>query len=58
MPWYIGPFKITKEREEELKAKFQISFPIHPNLEVKIHFKGGRFVTSQNFKIWNVTKIH
>ena len=25
-----------------------------PNLEDEIHFKGGRFVTSQNFKFWNV----
>ena len=25
-----------------------------PNLEDEIHFKGGRFVTSQNSKIWNV----
>ena len=25
-----------------------------PNLEDEIHFKGGRFVTSQNSKFWNV----
>ena len=25
-----------------------------PNLEGEIHFKGGRFVTSQNSKFWNV----
>ena len=24
-----------------------------PNLEDEIHFKGGRFVTSQNSKFWN-----
>ena len=24
------------------------------NLEDEIHFKGGRFVTSQNSKFWNV----
>ena len=27
------------------------------NLEDEIHFKGGRFVTSQIFKIWNVNSI-
>ena len=27
------------------------------NLEDEIHFKGGRFVTSQNSKFWNVTQI-
>ena len=25
-----------------------------PNLKGEIHFKGGRFVTSQNSKFWNV----
>ena len=25
-----------------------------PNLEDEIHFKGDRFVTSQNSKFWNV----
>ena len=25
-----------------------------PNLEDEIHFKGGRFVTSQNSKFWDV----
>jgi hypothetical protein len=35
----------TWESEEELKADFQVSFPIHLNLRDKIHFKGGRFVT-------------
>ena len=25
-----------------------------PNLEGEIHFKGSRFVTSQNSKFWNV----
>ena len=29
-------------------------FLASPNLEDKIHFKGGRFVTSQNSKFWNV----
>jgi hypothetical protein len=28
------------EREEELKANFQVSFPIHPSLGDEIHFKG------------------
>ena len=27
------------------------------NLEDEIHFKGGRFVTSQNSKFWNVILI-
>jgi hypothetical protein len=44
-PRFIGPFKIIKEREEEFKAEFLSSFPIHPNLEDEIHFKEGRFVT-------------
>jgi hypothetical protein len=58
-PKFIGLFKITKEREEELEPNFfQISFPIRSNLEGEIHFKGGSFVTSQNFKFLNVTKIH
>jgi hypothetical protein len=58
-PKFIGLFKITKEREEELEPNFfQISFPIRSNLEGEIHFKGGRFVTPQNFKFLNVTKIH
>jgi hypothetical protein len=35
----------TCEREEELGRSFQVSFPIRPNLEDEIHFKGGRFVT-------------
>jgi hypothetical protein len=35
----------TWEREEELKAKFPSFFPIRPNPEDEIHFKGGRFVT-------------
>ena len=29
-------------------------FLASPNLEDEIHFKGGRFVTSQNSKFWNV----
>ena len=29
-------------------------FLASPNLEDEIHFKGGRFVTSQNSKLWNV----
>ena len=29
-------------------------FLASPNLENEIHFKGGRFVTSQNSKFWNV----
>jgi hypothetical protein len=31
----------TWEREEELKAEFPSFFPIRPNLEDEIHFKGG-----------------
>ena len=27
-----------------------------PNLEDEIQFKGGRFVTSQNSKFWNVIR--
>jgi hypothetical protein len=41
----------TWKREEELKAEFQVSFPICLNLGGKNHFKGGRIVTpcfSQN----------
>jgi hypothetical protein len=30
---------------------------MRPNLEGEIHFKGGRFVTPQNFKFWYVIKI-
>ena len=29
-------------------------FLASPNLEDEIHFKGGRFVTFQNSKFWNV----
>ena len=29
-------------------------FLASPNLEDEIHFKGGRFVTSQKSKFWNV----
>ena len=29
-------------------------FLASPNLEDEIHFKGGRFVTSQNSKFWNL----
>ena len=29
-------------------------FLASPNLDDEIHFKGGRFVTSQNSKFWNV----
>ena len=29
-------------------------FLASPNLEDEIHFKGGRFVTCQNIKFWNV----
>jgi hypothetical protein len=39
-PRFIDPFKITEEREEELKTSLQVSFLIHPNLEGEIHFKG------------------
>jgi hypothetical protein len=56
-PRFIDPFKITKEREEELKTEFPSFFPIRPNLSDEIHFKGGRFVTPQNFQFWNVIKI-
>jgi hypothetical protein len=56
-PRFIDPFKITKEREEELKIEFPSFFPIRPNLSDEIHFKGGRFVTPQNFQFWNVIKI-
>jgi hypothetical protein len=48
----------TWEREEELKEEFPSFFLIHSNLGDEIYFKGGRFVTPQNSKIWNVTKIH
>jgi hypothetical protein len=57
-PRYIGLFKITKKRKEELKAEFPKKNPICLNLEGEIHFKWGRFVTPQNSKFWNVTKIH
>jgi hypothetical protein len=56
-PRFIGPFKITEEKEENWRKNFWISFPIRLNLEGEIHFKGGRFVTPQNFKFWNVIKI-
>jgi hypothetical protein len=58
---FIGPFNIMKEKEEELKAKFfEISFSVHSKFEGEIHFSGGgaRVVTPQNYKFWNVTKIH
>jgi hypothetical protein len=57
-PRFIGPSKIMKEREECFKSEFPNFFLIVPNLEDEIHFKRGRFVTPQNSKFWNVTKIH
>jgi hypothetical protein len=57
-PRFIGPFETMEESEEELKAEFSKKILIRPNLEGEIHFKGGRFVTPQNSKFWNVTKIH
>jgi hypothetical protein len=35
----------TWEKEEQLKAEFQISFPICPNLGGENHPKRGRFAT-------------
>jgi hypothetical protein len=48
-PRFNGPFKITKEREEEFKTEFLIFF-IRPNLGDEIDFKGGKFVTPKNSK--------
>jgi hypothetical protein len=40
-PRYIGLFKITEEREEELRAEFlNLFFLIRPNLGGETHFKG------------------
>jgi hypothetical protein len=36
-PRCIRPFKITEEREEEMKAEFPNFFLIRPNLEGEIH---------------------
>jgi hypothetical protein len=55
---FIGPFKITKEREEEFKAEFSNFFSDPSESQDEIHFRGGRFVTPQNSQVWNVTKIH
>ena len=38
----------TWEREDALKKEFPHLFRNQPNLEDEIHFKWGRFVTSQN----------
>ena len=39
---------------EETPPNLIYFFLASPNLEDEIHFKGGRFVTSQNSKFWNV----
>jgi hypothetical protein len=57
-PRFIGPFKITKEREEEFKTEFSNFFSDPSESQDEIHFRGGRFVTPQNSQVWNVTKIH
>jgi hypothetical protein len=45
----------TWERKRRIEGR--ISFLTHPNLEGEIHFKWDWFVTPQNSKFWNVTKI-
>jgi hypothetical protein len=50
--------RLRKREKKNWRKSFRISFSIHPNLRDKIHFKGCRFVTTQNFKFWNVNKIH
>jgi hypothetical protein len=48
-PSYRGRSYLGKTmRVEGRVSKF--FFPIHPNLRDKIHFKGGRFVTTCFFK--------
>jgi hypothetical protein len=39
-PRFIGPFKITEEREEEFNAEFLNFFLFHLNLGDEIQFKG------------------
>jgi hypothetical protein len=56
-PRYIGPFKIMEEREEELETQFLNLFFDLSESQGKIHFKGGRFITPQNSKFQDVTKI-
>ena len=43
-----GVEEATWEREDALKKEFPHLFRSQPNLEDEIHFKWGRFVTSQN----------
>ena len=44
-----GVEEATWEREDALKKEFPHLFRNQPNLEDEIHFKWGRFVTSQKF---------
>jgi hypothetical protein len=44
-PRFIGPFKITKEREEELKVEFPNFFSDPSESQWRDSFSGGRFVT-------------
>jgi hypothetical protein len=48
-PRFIGPFKIMK-REEDFKADFPNFFFDPSESKDEIHFKRGRFVTTQNSK--------
>ena len=47
-----GVEEATWEREDALKKEFPLLFRNQPNLEDKIHFKWGRFVTSR--KIYQI----
>ena len=44
--WWLMDFEKT--------SNLTYLFLASPNLEDEINFKGGRFVTSQNSKFWNV----
>ena len=46
--WSRHGIEATLEREDALKSEFPHLFTSQPNLEDEIHFKWGRFVTSQN----------
>ena len=53
-----GVEEATLEREDALKKEFAHLFRSQPNLEDEIHFKWGRFVTSQkSIKINSHAKI-